>query len=163
MHDLLHGAFHFEGKIWHTLPALAWKPGELTRRYIDGQRAHFVSPMALFLFSVFLMFAVFQIAGISAPDDLGPPVQMGDAKSAQEQAQQQLEGLREARDSMGRNSPATPLIEAQIERLEKQAGASAEASAEAGNVVSDVFAGQRDGAADAAAAGAGEARPNAAG
>jgi len=37
---------------------LAWRPGELTRRYVDGERAKFVSPMALFLFSVFLMFAV---------------------------------------------------------------------------------------------------------
>lgn len=57
-HDLLHGVFHFEGKIWHTLPMLALKPGELTRRYIDGERARFVSPIALFLFSVFLMFAI---------------------------------------------------------------------------------------------------------
>ena len=56
--DLLHGVMHFEGKTWHTLPLLAWRPGELTRRYIDGERAKFVSPMALFLFSVFLMFAI---------------------------------------------------------------------------------------------------------
>jgi hypothetical protein len=57
-HDLLHGVFHFEGKIWSTLPMLAFHPGELTRRYIDGERVRFVSPMAMFLFSVFLMFAV---------------------------------------------------------------------------------------------------------
>jgi hypothetical protein len=57
-HDFLHGVLHFEGKIWRTLPLLAWRPGELTRRYIDGQRASFVSPIALFLFSVFLMFGV---------------------------------------------------------------------------------------------------------
>jgi hypothetical protein len=54
---------HFEGKIWRTLPLLAWRPGELTRRYVRGERARFVSPMALFLFSVFLMFAVFSITG----------------------------------------------------------------------------------------------------
>jgi Protein of unknown function (DUF3667) len=57
-HDLLHGVFHFEGKVWKTLPMLAFKPGELTRRYIHGERAKFVSPLALFLFGVFLMFAV---------------------------------------------------------------------------------------------------------
>jgi hypothetical protein len=57
-HDFLHGVLHFEGKIWRTLPLLAWRPGELTRRYIAGQRASFVSPIALFLFSVFLMFGV---------------------------------------------------------------------------------------------------------
>jgi hypothetical protein len=54
---------HFEGKIWRTLPLLAWKPGELTRRYIDGQRARFVSPIALFLFCVFLLFATVSITG----------------------------------------------------------------------------------------------------
>lgn len=70
LHDLLHGALHFEGRTWKTLPKLAFKPGELTRRYIDGERARFVSPMALFLFSIFLMFAVFQFAGITAPTDL---------------------------------------------------------------------------------------------
>jgi Protein of unknown function (DUF3667) len=57
-HDLAHGVFHLEGKLWNTIPMLAWKPGELTRRYIDGQRARFVSPIALFLFCVFLMFGV---------------------------------------------------------------------------------------------------------
>ena len=62
-HDLLHGVFHFEGKIWRTLPMLAWKPGELTRRYVHGERAKFVSPLALFLFTVFLMFAVFETVG----------------------------------------------------------------------------------------------------
>jgi hypothetical protein len=62
-HDLAHGVLHFEGKIWRTLPMLAWRPGELTRRYIDGERARFVSPMALFLFSVFLMFGVFGTIG----------------------------------------------------------------------------------------------------
>ncbi|BBC70925.1 conserved hypothetical protein [Altererythrobacter sp. B11] len=72
MHDLLHGALHWEGKTWHTLPLLAARPGELTRRYIAGERARFVSPMALFLFTVFLMFAVFQIAGIGTPTDFDP-------------------------------------------------------------------------------------------
>jgi Protein of unknown function (DUF3667) len=62
-HDILHGVFHFEGKIWRTLPELFFHPGRLTRRYIDGERAKFVSPMALFLFTVFLMFAVFAFTG----------------------------------------------------------------------------------------------------
>jgi hypothetical protein len=70
MHDLLHGALHFEGKLWRTLPMLALRPGRLTRRYIEGARARFVSPMALFLFSVFLMFAIFQILGITTPTDI---------------------------------------------------------------------------------------------
>lgn len=70
MHDLLHGALHFEGKLWRTLPMLVLRPGQLTRRYIEGARARFVSPMALFLFSVFLMFAAFQLLGITTPTDI---------------------------------------------------------------------------------------------
>ena len=62
-HDLVHGVFHFEGKIWRTLPMLAWHPGRLTREYIDGRRASYVSPIALFLFVVFLTFALFNLAG----------------------------------------------------------------------------------------------------
>jgi hypothetical protein len=62
-HDLAHGVLHFEGKIWRTLPLLALRPGELTRRYIKGERARFVSPIALFLFSIFLMFALFSLIG----------------------------------------------------------------------------------------------------
>lgn len=58
-HDLLHGVFHFEGRIWRTLPLLLWQPGRLTREYIDGRRVSYVSPIALFLFTMFLMFAVF--------------------------------------------------------------------------------------------------------
>jgi hypothetical protein len=65
-HDFAHGVLHFEGKIFRTLPLLAWKPGELTRRYIDGQRASFVSPIALFLFCVFLMFGVVGLTSSTA-------------------------------------------------------------------------------------------------
>ncbi|HMO75120.1 MAG TPA: DUF3667 domain-containing protein [Sphingopyxis sp.] len=62
-HDLVHAIFHFEGKIWNTLPLLAWRPGDLTRRYIHGERARFISPLALFLFAVFLTYAVLAIVG----------------------------------------------------------------------------------------------------
>lgn len=62
-HDILHSVLHFDGKLWRTLPMLLFKPGELTRRYVHGERAKFVSPMALFLFAIFLMFAVFSFTG----------------------------------------------------------------------------------------------------
>jgi hypothetical protein len=62
-HDFTHSILHFEGKFWRTLPLLAFKPGLLTRRYIDGERARFVSPLAAFLFSVFLLFAAINWLG----------------------------------------------------------------------------------------------------
>ena len=63
-HDLVHGIWHFDGKLWRTLPMLMLWPGELTRAYIDGQRARFLSPLSMFLFAVFLTFAVFGIFGL---------------------------------------------------------------------------------------------------
>ncbi|RJG27448.1 DUF3667 domain-containing protein [Massilia cavernae] len=56
--EVLHGILHFDAKAWRTLPLLVAKPGELTRRYIDGQRTRFVSPLALFLFMIFFLFFV---------------------------------------------------------------------------------------------------------
>lgn len=64
-HDLVHGVLHLDGKFWRTLPLLIWRPGQLTRRYAEGERAKFVSPLAMFLFAVFLMFAVLAIYGLS--------------------------------------------------------------------------------------------------
>lgn len=63
-HDLVHGIWHFDGKLWRTLPMLLWRPGKLTSAYIDGQRARFLSPLSMFLFAVFLTFAVFGIFGL---------------------------------------------------------------------------------------------------
>lgn len=78
-HDLVHAIFHFEGKIWNTLPLLSWRPGDLTRRYIHGERARFISPLALFLFAVFLTYAVLAIVGS------GGSVGEGITKAAAEQ------------------------------------------------------------------------------
>jgi Protein of unknown function (DUF3667) len=63
-HDLLHAVLHFDGKFWNTLPLLVWRPGDLTRRYIHGERASFITPLALFLFAVFLTYAVLASVGM---------------------------------------------------------------------------------------------------
>src|SRR4029079_1114183 len=63
LQDFASGMLNFEGKFWRTLPMLAWRPGEMTRRYIAGERARFISPVALYLFTVFAMFAVLNFTG----------------------------------------------------------------------------------------------------
>ena len=78
-HDFVHGVLNFEGKIWRTLPMLAWRPGDLTRRYIAGERARFISPVALYLFTVFLMFAVLNFTGA-----LGLPSGAGSKSNARD-------------------------------------------------------------------------------
>jgi hypothetical protein len=116
-HDLLHGVFHFEGKTWRTLPMLAWRPGELTRRYAAGERAKFVSPIALFLFSVFLMFAVF--------NSVGGPFQISTMPQEQVEAIQriavegrvlrdQAEVLERERARLTAAGQPTPAVDAQL-------------------------------------------------
>lgn len=92
-HDLLHGVLHFEGRMWSTLPMLIRRPGELTRRYIEGERAKFVSPMAMFLFSVFTLFAVLSILGIAPPADVGNG--SGKVAAGMEEAKKELAATRQ--------------------------------------------------------------------
>jgi hypothetical protein len=96
-HDLLHGVLHFEGKTWRTVPLLVWKPGQLTREYIDGKRASYVSPIALFLFVVFLSFALFNALGGASTSDRAPGVGGIDkAKAAYEQNTAKIAALEAA-------------------------------------------------------------------
>ncbi len=101
-HDLLHGVFHFEGKVWTTLPMLVLRPGELTRRYIHGERAKFVSPLALFLFAVFLSFAVIGgMAGDMSTPDIDANIKLHAATAERDipQAEAQVEAERIALDA----------------------------------------------------------------
>jgi hypothetical protein len=109
-HDFLHGVLHFEGKIWRTLPLLVWKPGDLTRRYVDGQRASFVSPIALFLFTVFLTFAVMGLTGNINPNLEGSK---GLAKAEQEAASE-LSSLQQQRAQAVANKQPTTELDQQI-------------------------------------------------
>ncbi|MBI1200800.1 MAG: DUF3667 domain-containing protein [Phenylobacterium sp.] len=54
--ELLHGVMHFDSRTWRTLPMLFFRPGKLTREWCLGKRARYVSPLAIFLFTVFVMF-----------------------------------------------------------------------------------------------------------
>ena len=132
-HDFLHGALHFEGKIWRTLPLLVWRPGDLTRRYIDGQRARFVSPIALFLFSAFLMFAAVSLFGDGAS---GLP----------EQAKAGIE------EELRVNQQKLAKLEAERAAAEKSGQPTAELNEDIGDLNDEIRAmeGVRDGDIDAA-------------
>ena len=117
-HEILHGVVHFEGKLWNTLPLLTFRPGELTRRYIFGERAHFVSPMAMFLFSVFTMFAVLQIMGISTPTDVGTTAQYeAGLQFARQNTEQALADARESRAKAEPGSERAQRLDRKIAKL----------------------------------------------
>ncbi len=67
--EFLSGLWNFDTKAWRTLPRLLLRPGTLTREYVYGKRARYVSPLATFLLSIFLMFVAFST--IDMPSDFG--------------------------------------------------------------------------------------------
>ena len=119
-HDLLHGVLHLEGKTWRTLPMLAWRPGELTRRYIDGERARFVSPLGLFLFTVFLMFVVFSSIGGPLPPDTTSQVQTGMSESAKA-LNQRMVALEQRRSVLAAAGQPTIEVEAELAGVRDEA------------------------------------------
>ena len=49
---------HFDGKLWKTIKLLLFKPGSLTKYYIEGKRATYLHPIRMYLFvsAVFFLF-----------------------------------------------------------------------------------------------------------
>lgn len=91
--EFLHGIIHFDTRAWRTLPLLAFRPGTLTREYIYGKRARYISPLAIFLLTVFAMFFVFAMTG-------GVMVKVDEASTNVADARASLEQLRtEAADA----------------------------------------------------------------
>jgi hypothetical protein len=121
--EFLHGVIHFDTKAWRTLPMVIFRPGTLTRNYIYGQRARYISPLALFLFTIFFMFAVFAFSGGPAPDiDLSERATLAEAQSELAEAQ---EGVTEAQTELAEvlanpdpNQPAG--LEERLARMEVQ-------------------------------------------
>ena len=138
-HEIIHGVFHFEGKFWRTLPLLACRPGDLTGRYVAGERARFVSPMAIFLFSIFAMFAVFSFAGISAPAEFGGL--SARPAAAIEQARKDAEESRaEAREALGELAADSP----KRDKYEKRIASAESDLADLANAAKYLTAGKAD-------------------
>ena len=108
--DFVQGLYNFEGKIWRTLPMLALHPGQMTRRYIAGERARFISPVALYLFTVFAMFAVLNFTGALEADPESFKAEMQAEIVADQRAIAKLEARR--------NDPAT--LKAEVAELDRK-------------------------------------------
>ena len=99
--EVLHGVLHFDSKSWRTLPLLIARPGLLTRRYIDGQRVRYVSPLALFLFCTFLLFFVFSVLGGSSDESSN----LTDAERAQSRAES-IAAIQSAKEEISKQTEA---------------------------------------------------------
>lgn len=54
--DVLNAVVAFDGRLALTLPALMFRPGHVTRSYLDGKRVRYVPPFRLFLIASVLFF-----------------------------------------------------------------------------------------------------------
>ena len=54
--EALEGLFHFDSNVWRTLRLLLFRPGELTRRFLVGNRVGYVPPVRLYLLISFVFF-----------------------------------------------------------------------------------------------------------
>jgi hypothetical protein len=60
-HELSEELFHLDGKIVESVRLLLFKPGFLTREYVDGRRARYVTPLRLYLIFSVVYFGVLAI------------------------------------------------------------------------------------------------------
>ncbi len=141
--EFLHSLFHLDTKAWRTLPMVLFRPGTLTRDYIYGKRARYISPLATFLLCVFALFFVFSWVG-------GASTEFGDGFSdameiTQEDVTRSREEVARARAELaeieanpdnsdpgaaGRAIGAVARAEGQLQRVEAQFAAQQQREAE---------------------------------
>lgn len=62
-HEATHEFLHVDEKILRTLKLLFLRPGELTREFVAGRRARYVSPLRLYLIASAVFFSVVALYG----------------------------------------------------------------------------------------------------
>lgn len=142
--EFLHGILHFDTKAWRTLPMVIFRPGTLTRNYVHGKRARYISPLALFLFTIFFMFFVFAFLPHETEENAASPQR----EATLEQLEDARESLAEARADLGElraeaaadrpnafesnlTQSTVSLLEREVARLEAELAAQDAAATEA--------------------------------
>jgi len=64
LHEFIAHYVALEGKLWHSLKLLIFKPGLLTREYIEGRRIRYVEPLRLYLSFSIIFFFVIKMSGV---------------------------------------------------------------------------------------------------
>ena len=76
----------FDARIWRSLRTLAFRPGRLTRLYLQGQRAKYTPPFRMYVITSLAFFVLFSLVRSLAPTE-----PQGDAELAR--AETQLPGV----------------------------------------------------------------------
>jgi hypothetical protein len=65
LHDFVHETLHVDGRIFQSIRHLLLSPGFLTREYLAGRRAKWVSPIRLYLIFSLLFFGLSAISPVN--------------------------------------------------------------------------------------------------
>jgi hypothetical protein len=93
--EVFDGLLSIDGKLWRTLPKLLFRPGYLTRHYLEGVRARYVQPFRLLLGASVIFFFVFW-SGFGGGDGLFGSGSLPDTDRAMEELTSTEEQLRES-------------------------------------------------------------------
>jgi Protein of unknown function (DUF3667) len=77
-HDAVHEFLHLDGKILQTMKLLLFKPGQLTKDFIEGKRVRYISPIRLYLTWSVVFFAL----AVLVPGARESIVKVGPSKNA---------------------------------------------------------------------------------
>jgi len=118
LRELLEDTFDFDSRFLRTLKPLLFKPGKLTRDYLDGRRFRYVPPLRLYIFSsiaCFFIAAILASGKIQIDDDFEVRTDGGVQFSEEEQ--------RKFDEAMAKVDPAVA-EEARrvIEEVQREAG-----------------------------------------
>ncbi len=69
LRDVFDDLSNADARIWRSLRTLAFKPGRLTRLYLEGQRAKYTPPFRMYLITTLAFFVVFSLVrSLTAPE-----------------------------------------------------------------------------------------------
>ncbi|WP_312512992.1 DUF3667 domain-containing protein [Massilia sp.] len=68
LHEFIAHYVALEGKLWKSLGKLIFKPGFLSREYIEGRRVRYLEPLRLYLTFSIIFFALVKLSGVQVID-----------------------------------------------------------------------------------------------
>ena len=99
LHEFIAHYVALEGKLWKSMALLLFRPGRLTRDYIEGKRVRYIEPLRLYLTFSIIFFAIFKFGGVSFGDGTpDAPFARQEASTAQRERQQAKEERRRVRE-----------------------------------------------------------------
>lgn len=110
--EVIEGLFSLDGRVLSTIPALMFRPGRITARYLTGERARYVQPFRLYLIASVLFFVSLALLGTNGIG-FRPDVQVQEAEAGLGEAAEDLSESAQGQTEAGQDEAAAELAEAE--------------------------------------------------